>query len=99
MAKIDIQKQAAAIDRLRDELGRLNKRFEEVRKAGGVSDADLEGALKEDTPASLAQAMQEARARAEQDGRAAVAALRSETEESTAAAGGVRRARRGAMSI
>ena len=72
---IDLEKQAAQIARLAEDLGRLNSRFEEARLAAGItSDADLEVKEADLTP-EVAAALADAKARAEEAGRSAAQAL------------------------
>ncbi len=97
MSKIDIVKQQETLSRLRDELGRLNQKFDETKKAMGLPvDAEVKIDPSEITPA-LKKAMEAAKAEAERVGAAAAAALTTETE--TPAAGASHRQRRGAIAI
>ena len=96
MAKIDIAKQNETLSRLRDELARLNVRFEESKKAAGLPEGEVTLDPSEVTP-ELTEALEAVRGAAEKAGRNAVAALSAETEAPAAAA--PRRARRGAIAI
>ncbi len=72
---IDLEKQAAEIARLADDLERLNCRFEEAKQAAGIaSDADLEVKESDMTPEAAA-ALAESKAKAEAAGRCAARAL------------------------
>ena len=96
MAKIDIAKQNETLSRLRDELARLNVRFEESKKAAGLPEGEVTLDPSEVTP-ELADALEAVKGAAEKAGRNAAAALSAETEAPHAAA--PRRARSGAISI
>lgn len=77
MSKIDIAKQTETISRLRSELARLNRQFDESKKALGLSDEELRVEEK-DLPADVRQAMQAAKDAAEKAARNAVASLNAE---------------------
>ncbi len=97
MGKIDIAKQQETLSRLRDELGRLNQKFDETKKAMGLPvDEKVKIDPSEITPA-LKKAMEAAKAEAERVGAAAAAALTAETEAPAAVAS--HRPRRGAIAI
>ena len=94
MAVIDIEKQLADPERMSDELQRLNAEFDRQKTALGVTDDDLK--IDPDTLSEpLKAAMAEAKAKAEEAGRQAAAAARTEAAPS----GGARRARRGSIAI
>ena len=96
MTCIDIEKQNETLSRLRDELSRLNQKFDEQKKALGLRE-DEEVAVNEATvPPQIAEAMRAAREAAEKAGRNAAAALSS---EGAAPAAAPRRSRRGAIAI
>ena len=96
MAKIDIAKQNETLSRFRDELARLNVRFEESKKAAGLPEGEVTLDPSEMTP-ELANALEAVKAEAEKAGRNAVAALKAETEAPSAPT--VKRPRRGMLSI
>lgn len=97
MSKIDIAKQQEQLARLRDELGRLNQKFDETKKAMGLPvDEEVKVDPSELTPA-LKKAMEAAKAEAERVGAAAAASLTNEME--VPAATGSHRPRRGAIAI
>lgn len=97
MGKIDIAKQQETLSRLRDELGRLNQKFDEAKKVMGFSvDQEVKIDPSEITPA-VQKAMEAAKAEATRAGAAAVAALTTETEASITSSS--RRPRRGAIAI
>ena len=94
--RMNLAKQNQNIERLRDELDRLNKQWAQVKEAMGLNDdADLKVEDSQMTPAMMAL-MQDARNEAERASRQAVALLNAETAEVSAAP---KRARRGALSI
>ena len=92
---MDLAKQNQNIERLRDELDRLNKQWAQVKEAMGINDdADLKVEDSQVTPAMMAL-MQDARNEAERASRQAVATLTAESAQVSAP----KRARRGALSI
>lgn len=94
MAAIDIAKQNETLSRLKDELERLNAKFDESKKALGIEgEVTIDPA--EMTP-ELEKALEVAREKAQKEARNATAALTSEAPAEPAPA---RRARRGALSI
>ena len=94
MAAIDIAKQNETLSRLKDELERLNTKFDESKKALGIEgEVTIDPA--EMTP-ELEKALEVAREKAQKEARNATAALTSEAPAEPASA---RRARRGALSI
>lgn len=94
MAAIDIAKQNETLSRLKDELERLNAKFDESKKALGIEgEVTIDPA--EMTP-ELEKALEVAREKAQKEARNATAALTSEAPAEPASA---RRARRGALSI
>ena len=94
MAAIDIAKQNETLSRLKDELERLNAKFDESKKALGIEgEVTIDPA--EMTP-ELEKVLEVAREKAQKEARNATAALTSETPSEPAPA---RRARRGALSI
>ena len=98
MGKIDIAKQQDTLARLRDELQRLNQKFDETKKAMGLPvNEEVTINPSEVTPA-LKQAMEAAMEAAKKAGASAAASLSMETV-SAAATSGARRPRRGAMVI
>ena len=93
---MDLAKQNQNIERLRDELDRLNKQWAHVKEAMGINDdADLKVEDSQMTP-TMKEMMQAAQLEAERASRQAVASLNAETAEVSAAP---KRARRGALSI
>ena len=94
MAAIDIAKQNETLSRLKDELERLNAKFDESKKALGIEgEVTIDPA--EMTP-ELEKALEVAREKAQKEARNATAARASEAPAEPASA---RRARRGALSI
>lgn len=94
MPKIDLKKQAQAIDRLKAELAQLNRKADELKKSMNIT-SDSE--LNVDTasmPRELRDALSQVKKAAEDAGRSAAAALAAETADSTAA-GSVKARRRG----
>ena len=89
----DLKNQQQEIARLANELQRLNSVFEEQKKALGIEgEVDLSDI--EMTP-DLEQAMADAKAEAEKEGRARAALLQPATSSTTSSS----RSRRGAMRI
>ena len=92
---MDLAKQNQNIERLRDELERLNKQYAQFKEAVGLTqEADLNVDAVSMTPA-VREMMQAAQLEAERASRQAVAALPAETAPVSAP----KRARRGALSI
>lgn len=92
---MDLAKQNQNIERLRDELDRLNKQWAQVKEAMGINDdADLKVEDSQMTPA-MKEMMQAAQLEAERASRQAVATLTAESAPVSAP----KRARRGALSI
>lgn len=92
---MDLAKQNQNIERLRDELERLNKQYAQFKEAVGLTqEADLNVDAVSMTPA-VREMMQAAQLEAERASRQAVAALMAETAPVSAP----KRARRGALSI
>lgn len=85
MPKIDLKKQAQAIDRLKAELAQLDRKADELKKSMNItSDSELNidpAAM----PPELADALSQVKKAAEDAGRSAAAALAAETADSTAA--------------
>lgn len=95
--KIDLEKQAAALQRMKEELGRLNETFDAAMKAAGVqSESDLE-VDPEKLPPEMRAEFESVKAEAAKAGRNAAASLETETAAESAAP--VRRTRRGAIAI
>ncbi len=97
MARIDIEKQNQTISRLRDELSRLNQRFDEAKKTLGLPENEEVVVPDSEVPPQLAEAMKAVRAAAEKAGRNAAAAITSEAAPANASA--PKRSRRGAIAI
>mgnify|MGYP006924871062 CR=1 FL=1 len=57
MARIDIEKQNQTISRLRDELSRLNQRFDEAKKTLGLPENEEVVVPDSEVPPQLAEAM------------------------------------------
>lgn len=94
MPAIDLNKQKAQFEQLRDELDRLNKTLAEQKKALGLDpNEDVVIDPTEITP-ELEKAMQAARDEAERAGRNAAASVQVESAPT-----GQRRARRGSIAI
>ena len=92
---MDLAKQNQNIERLRDELDRLNKQWAQVKEAMGINDdADLKVEDSQMTPA-MKEMMQAAQLEAERASRQAVATLTAESASVSAP----KRVRRGALSI
>ena len=92
---MDLAKQNQNIERLRDELDRLNKQWAHVKEAMGINDdADLKVEDSQMTP-TMKEMMQAAQLEAERASRQAVATLTAESAPVSAP----KRARRGALSI
>ena len=92
---MDLAKQNQNIERLRDELDRLNKQWAQVKEAMGINDdADLKVEDSRMTP-TMKEMMQAAQLEAERASRQAVATLTAESAPVSAP----KRARRGALSI
>lgn len=92
---MDLAKQNQNIERLRDELERLNKQYAQFKEAVGLTqEADLNVDAVSMTPA-VREMMQAAQLEAERASRQAVAALTAETAPVSAP----KRARHGALSI
>lgn len=96
MAHIDIEKQNETLNRLRDELSRLNQKFDETKKALGLPANEEVTVPDAKLPAQLADAMKTAEEEARKAGRNAVAALTGETSSGTSLP---KRSRRGAIAI
>ena len=88
----DLMAQQQEIARLDEELSRLNTIFEEQKKVLGFAE-DEEVTFNDEITPELAQAMDEAKAAAEQAGRARA------SQVTTASASAPSRGRRGAMRI
>ncbi len=94
--KMDLAKQNQNIERLREELSRLNSQYAKFKEAIGINDdADLTLEDSQMTPA-VKEMMQAAQLEAERASRQAVATLNAESAQTTAAP---KRPRRGALSI
>ena len=92
---MDLAKQNQNIERLRDELERLNNQYAKFKEAVGLTqEADLNVDAASMTPA-VQELMQAAQLEAERASRQAVATLTAETAQVSAP----KRARRGALSI
>ena len=95
--KIDYEKQAAALARMKEELARLNDQFDAACKSAGIkSEADLK-ADPAQLPPEMRASYEKMKAEAEKAGRAAAAALEAEVAADDPAP--ARRVRRGALSI
>ena len=93
---MDLAKQNQNIERLRDELERLNNQYAKFKEAVGLTqEADLNVDAASMTPA-VQELMQAAQLEAERASRQAVATLNAETAQTSAAP---KRPRRGALSI
>lgn len=95
MPAIDLSKQKAQLEQLRDELGRLNQKLDEQKKALGLNPEDEVTFDPAEMTPELEKAMQAAREEAERAGRNAAAT----TKADQAPAAGCRRARRGSIAI
>lgn len=94
MPAIDLNKQKAQLEQLRDELGRLNQQLAEQKEALGLDpNADVTIDPSEMTP-ELEGALATARDEAERAGRNAAASAQAESAPT-----GQRRARRGSIAI
>lgn len=97
MTHFDVEKQNEMLNRLRDELSRLNQKFDETKKTLNIP-ANEEVTLPEgDLPPQLAAAMKAAEDEARKAGRNAAAALSCECTSSPR--GTPTRLRRGAIAI
>lgn len=94
MPAIDLSKQKAQLEQLRDELGRLNQKLDEQKKALGLNPEDEVTVDPAEMTPELEKAMQAAREEAERAGRNAATAKADQ-----APAAGCRRARRGSIAI
>lgn len=95
MPAIDLSKQKAQLEQLRDELGRLNQKLDEQKKALGLNPEDEVTVNPAEMTPELKKAMQAAREEAERAGRNAAATAKADQ----APAAGCRRARRGSIAI
>ena len=95
MPAIDLSKQKAQLEQLRDELGRLNQKLDEQKKALGLNPEDEVTVDPAEMTPELEKAMQAAREEAERVGRNAATTAKADQ----APAAGCRRARRGTIAI
>lgn len=79
MSKIDIAKQQETLSRLRDDLSRLNAKFEEQKKAAGLPEVEVTMDQSEVTH-QLAAALEAAKVEAEKASRNAASSLVLETQ-------------------
>lgn len=94
---IDIKKQKETIERLRNELERLNSSFEKAKRDSGIAADEQVTVDASKLSPEVKAAFEAQKQKAESEARNAVAAL--ESESSAAPSGTPRRARRGAIAI
>jgi hypothetical protein len=92
----DLREQEQAFEALKEEMSRLNARFDGMLKDTGLSLEDLDASLEEKRSPELEKLLEQAKAEAERAGRARADAARAGTAPKTRGAG---RARPGAVKI
>lgn len=96
--KIDLAKQAQALERLKAEFERLNRQFDELKAASGVASDDELVVDESKLPPEVRTAFLEMKAQAEKNGRNAAASLEAEIAADEPAPA-MRRPRRGTLAI